>query len=116
MTKLKLDTEFGKGVLHFFEIAGWHYIRYYIRYYIRHCICRHILYYIPLCLDCKFRDVSAIDSAGNSDGISAGNLRGISASDSNDIAARNSVCISNVSRHSKNVPFALVTPYRNLNF
>ena len=105
MTKLKLDTEFGGGVLHFFEIAGWHYIRYYIRYYIRHCICRHILYYIPLCLDCKFRDVSAINSAGNSDGISARNSRGISANNSNDITAVNSMCISNVFRHSKRVHF-----------
>ena len=115
-TKLKLDKEFGGRVLHFLEIGGWHYIRYYIRYYIRHCICRHILYYIPLCLDCKFRDVSASNSAGNSDGMSACDLRGISAGDSNDIAARNSVCISHAFWHSKSVPFSFMTPYRNLNF
>ena len=59
--------------------------------------------------------MSAGHSAGNSGGISEINSGGISAGESNGGLARNSVCISNVVRHSKSVPFSFITPYRNLN-
>ena len=75
-------------------------------------------YYIPLCLDCKFRDASRgaeINCGLNSGGILAGNSGGISADDSNGISTGNSVGISMICRHSKTVPFSLITPYQNLN-
>ena len=55
-------------------------------------------------------------SAGNSEGISAGNSGGISADDSKGVSTGNSVGISMSCRHSKTVPFSLITPYQNLNF
>ena len=76
-------------------------------------------YYIPLCLDCKFRDASRgaeITCSLNSDGISAGNSGCISADDSKGISTGNSAGISMMFRHSKTVPFSLITPYQNLNF
>ena len=99
MTKLKLDKEFGGGVLHAFGIAFVYCMR----------------YYIPLCLDSKFRNaiqdaaklirqvtvsngisrgISKCISRDISRGISGGISRGISEGISRGISGWNSRGIS----------------------